>query len=317
MMTRLLSDNKVSSMVIGGATATAIESSITSDGSMPSLSLAHLHPNGEVTNETNTDFFQISGYNGPSTPSDVNYYNPSTNTWTSKAALTTPKFDVNFARVGNKLYGVGGRNYAGTNFRKMMIYNIDTNTWSEGTDYYTDLGKIGIVAVRTDIYTIGGEISSSGDCYGKCYKYNTLTNAYSALADALEVVAGCGVVYYNGAIYIFGGTKAYDSFVKAIRKYTIATNSWETLATTVPTSYVKTAAYYDNVHMSIGWNQHARYNITSQTLTTGLGAHSQYAPFVAITGNKLYFCTGGNTSAGSSASITKNCYRDLITATVT
>ena len=162
----------------------------------------------------------------------------------------------------------------------MIVYNMSTNTWSTTTAYNASLGGIGIVAVETNIYTIGGT-TAGGTHTNKCFKFDTLTNTYSALADAIELVSQCGVVYYDGEIFIFGGTNAAGSYVPAIRKYTIATNSWGTLSTTVPTPLPKTAAYYDNVHMSVGWDQHVRYNITSQTLTTGLITHSQYTPFVS------------------------------------
>lgn len=93
-------------------------------------------------------------------------------------------------------------------------------------------------AIDTDndqIYIAGGATAAPVYLLD-LYRFDPVSGTWTRLADG---PVGLGsyfgnMGYYNGALYYFGGT---DGTVRnTIHKYTIATNSWSTLAATLPTA---------------------------------------------------------------------------------
>jgi Kelch motif protein len=92
---------------------------------------------------------------------EVDVYDISTNTW-STAPADLPTAAAAFYTVGRVLTFGGGRIYVvgGTNgsapLGTTQIYNTRTNSWTSGPAMITPRAEMGVVAVGTKVYAVGG-----------------------------------------------------------------------------------------------------------------------------------------------------------------
>src|SRR5439155_16355573 len=88
----------------------------------------------------------------------VEAYDPSTNTWTTKAPMPTAR--QGFAEVGvvnGILYAIGG--YNGAILQTVEAYNPGTDTWTTRTSMPTARYFPGVGVLNGTIYVAGGTIS--------------------------------------------------------------------------------------------------------------------------------------------------------------
>lgn len=107
--------------------------------------------------------------------------------------------------IGRKIYLVGGcvALVNGQENKQVIIYDVDTDTYSTGTDCPVAAVLCSATAVGTDIYVYGG-LSNQNETGNPAlfYKYNTLTNTWTALPFH------GGNPWYAASITAFG-TKLY------------------------------------------------------------------------------------------------------------
>ena len=93
-------------------------------------------------------------------------YDPSTNSWTVRAPMPTPRADVASVVMNGKLYVIGGQvvnpDQTGAGLTAIVeVYNPASNTWSKGVPMPTPVARAGAVAVTNSAgkavaYVIGG-----------------------------------------------------------------------------------------------------------------------------------------------------------------
>jgi N-acetylneuraminic acid mutarotase len=92
---------------------------------------------------------------GPCCLNTVEAYDPSTNTWTSKAPLHTPRAAAAAAVVNGTLYVFGGENN-GAGLSSVEAYDPATDSWTElGSMPYSRLGMVA-AASHGAIFALGG-----------------------------------------------------------------------------------------------------------------------------------------------------------------
>ena len=134
-------------------------------------------------------------------------YNPTTRTYTTKAALN--KYHHTIQTVGDEIYAIGGRADGDTNSsRSIKKYNTTTNTWTEGTQLPTGVIKATSATKDNQIYVIGGNANNLNQCY------TISTNAWTtkeAIPISIEDATSQRV---DDNIFVFGGTGANSTSVK-------------------------------------------------------------------------------------------------------
>ena len=144
--------------------------------------------------------------------------------------------------VGNTIYIFGGYAYnPATLFNNGAKYNLTTNTWSAVANMPVASFFHASCALGTDIYIIGGSstnltVTNQIQLGKKLYKYNTLTNTWSAdLTNSSTPFLSQGNAHIrNNKLLLVG-----DS----IREYNPTLNSYSTLAYNITSpSYVYTSA---------------------------------------------------------------------------
>lgn len=112
----------------------------------------------------------------------VEEYDPSSDTWTAKASMPTPRaYLTAVAAPDGKIYAIGG--FSGPNrtdpsgyLATVEVYDPSTDTWSSGTDLSVARAGLGAAAVGETLYAIGG------------YTYT------STAVDAVEAASGAGAI---------------------------------------------------------------------------------------------------------------------------
>jgi N-acetylneuraminic acid mutarotase len=170
-------------------------------------------------NVVNGKIYVISGLASlwpPWPNSNENYvYDPSTDTWTTRAPIPRPVHDYASAAVGNKIYIIGGRDfYSSPSILNLtQIYDTVADTWSFGAPmptatYYVIGGLTAGVSAPQRIYVLGGFTSSgppAPDWLNLTRVYDPETDAWTTGAPAPSSFARGGVVVVDDIVYAIGG----------------------------------------------------------------------------------------------------------------
>jgi N-acetylneuraminic acid mutarotase len=201
----------------------------------PMLDARFEHAAGVVNDASGRSMLYVIGGMGPSR---VDTYNPSTNTWSKRAAM--PAQRVRPSGVGvisGKLYLPGGIDDDNGQLTKTLyVYDSRTNTWTRKQDLpRTAFGGVSGV-INGKLYVLIGAYTRL------LYRYDPATNRWTRLADCPEVhTDGAGGVV-GGRLYVVGGQAHVNATVsRRLHVYDPVTNRWTTKAP-MPTGRTEAAA---------------------------------------------------------------------------
>ncbi len=139
-------------------------------------------------------------------------YNPSTDNWTTKAPMPTPRQTFAISVYQNKIYCIGGDNDpaggypTGTN----EVYDPTTNTWTTKAPLPTPRFDLQSNIVNGKIYCIGGA-DSNGRESAVNEVYDPATNTWATEQSMPHATAMYASAVFNDKIVVFGGyTQIYD-----------------------------------------------------------------------------------------------------------
>jgi N-acetylneuraminic acid mutarotase len=190
--------------------------------------------------------FAIGGLNGAgSAISSVMGYNPSTNSWSSKAALPASRSTGNgAATINGTIYVAGGQDAGGGLTRTLFAYNASTNHWTTRASMPVASGCGGSAVIGGKLYVFGGCTSTStgGQTAAKLLqRYDPSTNSWAPLPSAPAMHFQPAVGAISGKLYVAGGNNGSGTAVGRLDVYDPGTNSWSTKAM-MPTARVAAAA---------------------------------------------------------------------------
>lgn len=116
---------------------------------------------------------------------DFYEYNPSTNTWASKANYNgNITNDATSIGLGNMIFaGLGAQPYSSNNWDDWKSYNPTTNSWSSMAIFPgVDRRNAGSFTIGSDLF-VGGGLLEGGGAGLDYYKYNVSLNSWSAIAS--------------------------------------------------------------------------------------------------------------------------------------
>ena len=152
-------------------------------------------------------------------------YDPSTNTWQTKAPMPYPVTNFQANVIGGKVYCVGGIDVNGVGSKTNQVYNPATNTWSENAPLPTATYDYATATYNSSIYIMNGVDWYSGNGLDLTQIYNPQNDTWSSGAPPshteTDFVADVGVsttgINAPERIYVFGSyTQIYNPM----------TNSW-------------------------------------------------------------------------------------------
>ena len=163
---------------------------------------------------------------GGSSPSNVRLarvdaLSLATNTWSRRAPLPDPRWDLNGASaINGRIYVSGGRDASGAQTKTLFVYNPATDTWVRKADM-PRAGGCGTQGV------IGGLLYVTTDCglFGtdttRFYRYDPVTNTWTKLASPPDNFNDYGVSgVIGGKFYLAGAGALFVVYDPATKRWT-------------------------------------------------------------------------------------------------
>ena len=93
----------------------------------------------------------------------VQEYDPSSDAWTEKADMPTPRTALALGVVDGKIYAVGGTSVVqGPGLTTVEIYDPDSDAWMESPEMPTARVFLGVGTIANKIYAVGGVAEGLG-----------------------------------------------------------------------------------------------------------------------------------------------------------
>jgi N-acetylneuraminic acid mutarotase len=140
---------------------------------------------------------------------EVETYSTTTDTWTSKTPMTTPRRGAAAVVVGTEILVIGGENGAGV-LTTVEAYDIAADTWSARAPLPSARTEAGVVVVNNIVYVVGGRNGTGGNT-NTLYMYDYTTDQWLIAANLPFSVSGMAAGKVKGDLTIAGGTGATDS----------------------------------------------------------------------------------------------------------
>ena len=153
----------------------------------------------------------------------VEAYDPTTNAWTTKAPMPTPRWGLGVGVVNGILYAVGG--YDGASYSAVEAYDPATDSWTAKAPMPVGLCWFGLAVMDGLIYAVGGGTTSS-EAVTTVEVYDPATDSWTARAPMPTARGDVGAGEVNGILYAVGGQLDYRTYLATVEAYDPATDAW-------------------------------------------------------------------------------------------
>ncbi len=161
----------------------------------------------------------------------VEAYDPTTDTWTTKASMPTPRYGPGVGVVDGILYAIGGHvvDAAQGTLNTVEAYDPTTDTWTTKAPMPTARQEVAVGVVDGILYAIGGRFFSGEFLFNlnTLEAYNPVTDSWTPKASmsATNGRSGLGVGVIGGILYAVGGYSP-TQLVHTVEAYDPVTDSW-------------------------------------------------------------------------------------------
>lgn len=230
-----------------------------------------------VAVDTSGKIYVVGGYNG-SFLNTLEVYDPSIDTWTTKASAPVGRNIMGFAynQVNSKFYFGGGYNNGLHN--DFYEYDPATDTWTQKVSMPTASGGLSLAAASNGkVYAIGGGFLD-GSYVSNVEEYDPATDTWTIKSAIPTPRSDAGLVAaQNGKFYFIGGG-APGTSTSSVNEYDPITDVWVTKASLPAprTSHAASLNVNGNIYVVGGYDTHGQffndtvyeYNIANDTWTT-------------------------------------------------
>ncbi len=270
------------------------------------------------------DKFVLVG--GRENGSNVNIYDPATDTWTIGSA---PGFSIHHFQAveyDGLLYMVGAMtgNFPNeTGLPNIWIYNPSSDEWMMGPAIPTGRirGSAGCVVYNDKIYLVGGIINGHTSGWVNWLdEYDPATNTWTALADAPNSRDHFHAAVLNDKLYAVAGRRSgsngstYNDTEEDVDVYDFETNTWSTLPNPIPTERAgNTVAVLGNEILVIGGEKQnglakneteALYGPTGTWRALDTLNEGRHGTQAIVNNNTIYLASGSRERGGGASKIT-------------
>jgi N-acetylneuraminic acid mutarotase len=224
-----------------------------------------------------------------------------TGQWVDHAPLATARQEVGAARIGGKVYVVGGllANFQAT--ATVEAYDIAADQWSPVAAMPAGRDHTAVAAVGGILYVAGG-FAGDFQARDEVFAYDPGTDAWTPRAPLPAPRGGCWAVEHGGRIYVFGGVDTADVARASVFIYDPTTNQW-TAGADMPTprEHLNATVVGEHIYViggrsgGISTNANERYHPgTNSWLAMTPMPTARAAAAVAAFGSRI-FAAGGET----------------------
>jgi len=134
----------------------------------------------------------------------VEKYDVDTNTWSTVAALPSPRADLAAVAHGGKIYVFGGCTAPASVTSEVDVYNPETDTWTTGlTPMPTPRGSLVAGRKGQIVYAMGGSDGASSLNVNEAY--NIASDSWSTNTSLPTPRMKAGTHSHGGRVYVVGG----------------------------------------------------------------------------------------------------------------
>lgn len=145
--------------------------------------------------------------------------------WTSLAPLATPRQETGAARIGQRVYVVGGLMSGARATASVEVYDVVADRWSEVAPLPVALDHMGVAAVAGKLYVVGG-FAGDFNARSELWIYDPAVDEWSAGAAMPEARGALWAVAFGPRLYVFGGTDAGGAARDSTFIYDPAGDEW-------------------------------------------------------------------------------------------
>lgn len=158
-------------------------------------------------------------------------YDPVTNTWASKAPMSTARLGPAVAAINGILYVAGGGIACPPCGALDTIESYDpaSNTWTTLATMPSAQAQAGAAVINGIFYSIGGYSWATSSYLSTVNAYDPAANTWSTKANMPTARNGTGTQAINGILYAVGGSNA-SGMLAVTEAYDPAANTWSTKA---------------------------------------------------------------------------------------
>ncbi|MCW5848577.1 MAG: hypothetical protein KIT87_00560 [Anaerolineae bacterium] len=247
-----------------------------------------------------TDLIAVSttyGQRGPQPWTDE-----SSLVWTSRAAMSTPRYHLGVAPLGGLIYAVGGCCALGVLdgqnvFTTVEVFDPNTATWTERSPLPTARQSLAVVAANGKLYAIGGQ-DRNGQPLAVVEEYTPGADAWTRRAAMPTARSGLAAAVVNGKIYAIGGQAA--TILATVEEYDPATDTWTTRAALpTPRVFLGAASRGNLVYAIGGWGGRGHlgtveiYNPVENNWTAGPPLPTPRSELAVVEAHGRLYALGG------------------------
>ncbi len=158
-----------------------------------------------VSAAINGVIYVAGGRLDPAPTDRLEAFNPATDsagTWTTRAAMPTPRREAGGAELGGLFYVAGGLGVGDVHLGTLEAYNPNTNSWSTLAPMQTPRRGFVLASIGGALYAVGG---FNGTVLNSVEKYVPGTNSWTSVAPMPTPRIGARGIVYNGKLYVLGG----------------------------------------------------------------------------------------------------------------
>jgi N-acetylneuraminic acid mutarotase len=151
----------------------------------------------------------------------------STDSWTALTPGPLERTEVGAARIGDRIYVVGGFISSGGTTGRMVRYDISGDRWRELAPLPIAVNHPGVTAYGGRLYLLGGNLGAERKSR-RLYRYAPSRDRWTRLRDAPTARAALGLVAIGDRLYAAGGYTAADETVRRLEIYDLEKDRWTT-----------------------------------------------------------------------------------------
>jgi len=189
---------------------------------------------GDGAGVVNGKLYVTGGWDNTSTRQPHNtlfVYDPVSNSWTTKAALSHLSGCGATGVINSKLYVMTGCNGSGSATGMLDVYDPAVNRWTSLKNSLDQHSGPAFGAINSKFYVAGGE-NSAGILTSTLEVFDPITNNWTTLAPMPIPVINPGSAALNGKLYVFGGsTDLGGTMTNNVQVYDPTKNAWWVLST--------------------------------------------------------------------------------------
>ncbi len=148
-------------------------------------------------------------------------------TWASTLEQSPFKrSEVGAARIGDRIYVVGGYLASGRTVRRMAAYDISEDAWHELPGLPRPANHPGVTALRGKLYVLGGQRGAANHASDDLWRYSPASRRWKRLPDAPTARAAMGFAAGAGKLYAAGGQASGNFELRRLEVYDLSRRRW-------------------------------------------------------------------------------------------